>query len=146
MSRKGLMKGMAAVLLILVVGASLVFAATATVFNVENAAPFGVFTSATTTTGVSAGPGAQTAYTFSAPMNSFTCSVVHSGITPTSSVINLEGSIDGTTYRTIATTSTTTTSFVNSTGTFASYLRANWATLTKAAGSTTMTMKCLGKQ
>lgn len=140
------MKWSAAVVIFLVVYVAVVYAASAPMYVLENGKTFTVISTATTTTGESAGTGAGTSYTLGAPISNFSCNVIHTGVTPTSSVVALEGSIDGTTFRTLSSTAVTTTSQFDVTGKWATTIRHNWSTLTKAAGSTTMSIKCIGQQ
>lgn len=149
MSKSNLLKGMAIMLVIMLAFVGVVWAASATIYSPENAAPFSVVTFATTTTGETTGPGATAATSFGVPMADFSCALVYTGVTPSTSTYTLQGSNDNTLWRDISTAITTTLAagnYVDVTDKQSTYARANWSILTKATGTTTATMKCLTRQ
>lgn len=132
--------------------ATLVYAASTAgiVYNANQSKPYTIITMATTTTGVSTGPGGVNATSISVPMSNFDCQVLYSGVTPTTSTVTIEGSIDGgTSWKSLSSGITTTLAagnFAQVTGKWATQVRQNWSVLTKAAGSTTATTICIGQQ
>jgi hypothetical protein len=146
---KWLKSGVVISVLFFILCVGVAFAATVTLFNEQKSVPFTAVTTVmtTTTTATASGPGAGTTYTLGVPMDIYTCSFLISGVTPTTSTINVEGAIDSGAWQTlIASTSTAATAMGSSTGKVANRIRANWSVLTKATGTTTAVVKCVGKQ
>ena len=102
---------------------------------------------ATTTTTAGLGTTTGTIYTLGVPMSNFSCQVLYSSATLSTSTMILEGSIDGTNYRTLSsTTGVATANYFDSTGKWAVYLRPNWSVYTSETGTVAATMRCIGQQ
>jgi hypothetical protein len=124
------------------------FAATATVYNAKDAKPYlSQVTMSVSTTSTSVGAGVSTAYYFSVPMSNFFCTEIIGGVTHTTNTTLLEGTLDnGTTWTTLATSTSTVSARVDSTGKGATGIRINNTILTSGAGTKTTTFKCTGYQ
>jgi len=137
-----------------VMGAGIVFAASLSVTNAGNTAPYAVmdytYTLASDNTGTA--PGVGTEYSLGVPVDKFDCVVsFQTTTTPTASTMNLEGSMDGTYWRTISSVTTTlsTGNFMSATTTdelLATRIRPNMSVMTKETGASWAKIRCVVHQ
>ena len=145
------LKGFAIVLMLIMLVSATSFAASASVFKIENASPFtSIMSLVSTSTGSDGAPGAGTVTSIPVPMSNFSCSLLYSGVSPSTSTITLEGSLDNTLWRSLSsgiTTTLETGQFFDVTGKWAAYIRPNWSVFTRATSTytTTATMKCVAQ-
>ncbi len=137
---------MAAMMLLFMLATS-VFAASATIMNATAAKPYTqvmthTFTNDSTTTGAGAG----TTYTLGVPMSNFTCSSILSGLTPTTQTTALQGSVDGTNWFVMSSSTATVSAIINSTGQMATSIRMNQTIHTSGTGTGVTTTRCYGAQ
>ncbi len=87
--------------------------------------------------------GVGTAQTLYKPMHLFNCNLATGGTTPTDWSITLEGSIDGTTYGTLASDASPNYTF-QAIDKPVNYIRGNYVSKTGGDATTSFTLKCIG--
>lgn len=120
---------------------SLAFAQTVDMPNIRNARPY---IPTTTLLNAVTATGAGTAVPIGVPFTKFTCVSTWGGLAPTSQLINVEGSLDGTTWVVLVQTTVTASPTIYSTsgGHAVFYIRGNYVSKVAGDATTSATLKC----